>query len=47
MGLIMLLVDCILWFFVGVYLEAVLPKEFGQRRHPLFCLFKRKRIKTH
>ena len=42
----MLLVDTVLWFFVGVYLEAVLPKEFGQRRHPCFCFTKRKRIQN-
>jgi ATP-binding cassette, subfamily A (ABC1), member 3 len=43
-GLIMLFVDTVLWFAVGVYLEAILPKEFGQRRHPCFCFYKRRNI---
>jgi len=38
----MLLVDTLLWLFLGIYFEAVLPKEFGQRRHPCFCFAKRK-----
>jgi hypothetical protein len=25
-------------FLIGLYLEYVLPKEFGRRRHPLFFL---------
>lgn len=37
----MLLVDTVLWFLLGMYLEAILPKEFGQRRHPCFCFKKR------
>jgi len=40
----MLVVDTVLWFIIGVYLEEVLPKEFGQRRHPLFCVLKRKSV---
>jgi hypothetical protein len=23
---------------IGVYLEYALPKEYGRRKHPLFCL---------
>ena len=43
-GLIMLFVDTTLWLLLGIYLEAVLPKEFGQRRHPCFCFAKRKSV---
>jgi hypothetical protein len=30
-------------FFIGMYLEQVLPKTYGERKHPLFfvgCRFK-------
>ena len=43
-GLTMLVIDTVLWFLVGAYLEAILPKEFGQRRHPCFCAKKRKNV---
>jgi len=26
------------WLVLGLYLEYVMPKEFGKRRHPLFFL---------
>lgn len=40
----MLLVDTVLWFLLGLYFEAILPKEFGQRRNLCFCLKKRQKI---
>ena len=37
-GLIMLLIDCMWTFLLGLYLEQVTPKKFGRRRHICFCL---------
>ena len=36
-GLIMMAVDCVWVIFLGFYLEMVMPKTFGRRRHPCFC----------
>ncbi|XP_015768993.1 PREDICTED: ATP-binding cassette sub-family A member 5-like isoform X2 [Acropora digitifera] len=33
---IMLIVDIILYFLLALYFDAVIPAEYGQRRHPLF-----------
>ena len=35
-GLLMLLVDNIWTILLGLYLEQVMPKKFGRRRHPCF-----------
>jgi len=35
-GIVMLIVSIFLWTLAGVYLTAVLPREFGQRRPLLF-----------
>ena len=32
----MFLVGGIGWVLLGLYLEAVLPKEYGKKRHPCF-----------
>jgi hypothetical protein len=37
----MLAIDTVLWLLVGMYLEIILPKEFGQRRHPCFCFIRK------
>jgi len=29
----------IVWMALGFYLDAVLPKEFGSKRHPCFIFF--------
>ena len=34
----MLTLDVVLYYTLGLYLDAVLPREFGVRSHPLFCL---------
>ena len=34
----MLYLDAALYFVAAVYLEEVLPSQFGIRRHPLFCI---------
>ncbi|KAK7506564.1 hypothetical protein BaRGS_00002039, partial [Batillaria attramentaria] len=36
--LVMLLVDVILYFLLAIYLDHVIPGEFGPRYSPLFCL---------
>merc|ERR1712196_348922 len=33
-----LVLDIILYYLLGFYLDAVLPREFGVRSHPLFFL---------
>lgn len=35
-GLIMLPVGLVIWAAMGFYLDAVLPKEYGTKRHPCF-----------
>ena len=37
-GLILEISSGIIMFFLGLYLEAVMPKTYGQRKHPLFFL---------
>jgi len=32
------------WFVVYLYLDSVLPSEFGIRKHPLFCLRPRRQV---
>lgn len=32
----MLIVDIILYFLLALYFDAVIPAEYGQRKHPLF-----------
>jgi len=39
-GLWMLFFGLISFTLLGLYLDAVLPKEFGQKSHPCFCLRK-------
>ena len=36
-GLIMLLVDTVIFTILGLYLDKVMPSQFGQRLHPCFC----------
>ena len=36
-GIIMLFIDALLYLFLAIYLDAVFPGEYGQRKHPLFC----------
>jgi ATP-binding cassette subfamily A (ABC1) protein 3 len=35
----MLIVGLIFWTLLGFYCEAVLPKEYGSKRHPCFMFF--------
>ena len=37
-GIIMLIVDSILYLLIALYLDAVIPGEFGNRREALFFL---------
>ena len=37
-GLIMLVIDNMWIFLLGLYLEQVTPKKFGRRQNPCFCL---------
>ena len=37
-GLIVLTIDCVWLTLFGLYLEQVMPKTFGRRRHPCFFL---------
>jgi len=32
------------WFFVYIYLEQVVPNEFGIAKHPLFCFDKKRKV---
>jgi hypothetical protein len=36
-GLLLYIPSTILWCLLGFYLEAVLPKQYGSKEHPLFC----------
>ena len=36
-GMIMLVVDLVLFTLIGLWLDAVFPKEYGQRLSPCFC----------
>lgn len=38
-GLWMMIAGLIFWSLIGFYLDAVLPKQFGTRRHPCFMFF--------
>jgi hypothetical protein len=38
-GLIFLPVGLLVWALMGFYLDAVLPKEYGTKRHPCFMFF--------
>ena len=46
--LLMLLVDCVLYFFLAIYLDQVVPGEFGRIKSQFFCfkLFKRGKNKN-
>lgn len=35
--IIMLLVDFVLYFFLAIYLDNVIPGEFGRAKSPFFC----------
>lgn len=35
-----LIVDSIFWLFVYIYLDAVMPSNYGVQRHPCFCFIK-------
>lgn len=37
-GLFLILMGGVLMILLGLYLENVLPKTYGARKHPLFCL---------
>ena len=36
-ALYMMTFDFLLFFFLGFYLDKVVPSDFGQRLHPCFC----------
>ena len=40
-GLIMLAVDFVLFSILGLYLDNVLPREFGKRHPVFFCCMRR------
>lgn len=45
----MLVLDVFLYFLLFIYLDQVVPNEFGIKKHPLFfikCLFKSKKLDT-
>ena len=35
----MYVVALIIWLLIGFYADAVLPKEYGSKRHPCFMFF--------
>lgn len=35
-GLLMMLLNCFWITILGLYMDQVMPKNFGQRRHPCF-----------
>ena len=37
-GLVMLVFDLILFVSLGLWLDKVFPKEYGQRLSPCFCI---------
>lgn len=39
-----LLVGIVFWFFLYIYLDSILPSEYGITRHPLFCLRKKQAV---
>ena len=41
---IMCLVNLIVWTIFSLYILAILPTEFGTRKHPCFCLRRKRRI---
>jgi hypothetical protein len=44
----MLAIDTVIWLIIGMYLELILPKEFGKTRHPCFFFKKSsKAVKIH
>jgi ATP-binding cassette subfamily A (ABC1) protein 3 len=45
LGFVMFLVSFILLNVLGIYLEAVIPRQYGKRSHPCFCLEKCKKTK--
>ncbi|EDV27708.1 uncharacterized protein TRIADDRAFT_53677 [Trichoplax adhaerens] len=38
-GILMLIFDTVLYLFLAIYFDSILPKEYGQQYHPLFCFF--------
>ena len=42
----MLIVDCAVLLGLGMYLELVLPKEFGTRLPPCFCCHRRQTLSS-
>ena len=41
-----MLLDIALFILLGTYFDKVLPSEFGIRKHPLFCLMRKKKKRT-
>ena len=39
---IIMLLDTLIFIISGIYLDQILPSEFGIRKHPLFCLLRNK-----
>ena len=39
----MLLISVPLWFCIYLYLDQVVPSEYGINRHPCFCLMRQRR----
>ena len=45
----MLIVDMVVYFLLYIYLDQVLPNEYGTHKHPLFfiqCLWKKKKTRA-
>lgn len=40
---VMMIIVTILFMLLFVYLDQVLPSEFGVRKHPLFCFMRKKK----
>jgi ABC-type multidrug transport system ATPase subunit len=39
----MLIVDILIGYLLGLYLDQVMPSMLGLRKHPLFCLMCKKK----
>ncbi len=40
----MMLANVIFWGILGVYLEQVVPSQFGIAKHPCFCVKRKQRV---
>ena len=38
-----LVIDLVLWLFIYIYLDSVMPNAYGIQKHPCFCFKKHKK----